>query len=678
MMISVLHPVELPSLDKLLAVPASSRMEWRPPESTSDIDRLNKLVAYYESVNLDQIQQIANYKQTQEASAKSILEYEKSKKQLQKTIKSLEGRMKFDKIAAEGLKKKFNLLEVDVRELSHSNEQMNLEIDKDKSMIAQLKEDLNNNRSDKLKFMHENANLKKQVASLTSSETDASADAVFARTDLLSKLQMLDNTMSHNESLQRTVAAQSAEVLTLTHEKHDLHEKLLAAKKQVVSLEVMTAEHNRTIDILQHEVSRLRKELSVSSHSVNVRSTALLSRSGATNPANRISTDITHCSYGTDTDGPYALSRRPQTQHGLSRERNLLSSSSGSINYDLSRSASRSMSRSQQRSQQRKSLNDSLLLNTTASTSHHNLPALSESERLSAHKEYSYVDLSAHLQKPTESSTSAVLVGGGSISTHGNSLDKTMRSSLMQDYNEVIVAAQVGPSLRANASNNTHPHAHSQVSDTSHAVPAAMCSPVSTPYRRPNTQQHQPSPLKPLTAQSSSARNQHSTDSATWFQQSLATTNNNSREHSAHMLESLSNIKKCYSSSPSTNHSRKGMNSVSKEQAGDAKTNNPFVLSTGGDNSMWSAEDSNPNSPARVSFQPSDPSKKVKKAKTSLSQDAPNAPIQPPPETNNKKSMFVGAGLGLKHNHALDAELSNLNKGSTQQILKKILGDRFD
>jgi hypothetical protein len=42
------------------------------------------------------------------------------------------------------------------------------------------------------------------------------------------------------------------------------------------------------------------------------------------------------------------------------------------------------------------------------------------------------------------------------------------------------------------------------------------------------------------------------------------------------------------------------------------------------------------------------------------------------------KSLFVGSGLGLKHNAKLDAELKNLNKGSTQQILRKILGDRFD
>lgn len=47
-------------------------------------------------------------------------------------------------------------------------------------------------------------------------------------------------------------------------------------------------------------------------------------------------------------------------------------------------------------------------------------------------------------------------------------------------------------------------------------------------------------------------------------------------------------------------------------------------------------------------------------------------------ESAGKKSIFVGSGLGLKHNAKLDAELSKLNKGSTQQILKKILGDRFD
>ncbi len=38
----------------------------------------------------------------------------------------------------------------------------------------------------------------------------------------------------------------------------------------------------------------------------------------------------------------------------------------------------------------------------------------------------------------------------------------------------------------------------------------------------------------------------------------------------------------------------------------------------------------------------------------------------------------VGSGLGMKHDTALNSQLDNLNIGSAQYILKKILGDRFD
>lgn len=390
-------------------------MEWKPPVDTTDLVRLNKLVAYYESVNLDQIQQISNLKQTHEANAKTILDYEKNKKILTKTIKSLEGRMKFDKIAADGMKKKFNLLEFEVRDLKLSNYQMSSERSEDKTMILQLKDDLNNNRSDKLKFMHENANLKKQLSSLTMSETNASSDAVFARGDLLEKLQLLDNVTSANETLKRTISAQSEEMLTLSHEQYDLNEKLFSANKQVVTLELMTAEYNRTIDILQHEISRLRKELASSSHSFNVKSTALLTRGGSSNPANKVSTSITNSTYnGSNEDGPYALARRPHTQHTLSRERNQLASAGDSGVFSGTQSAGfRSSSRSQPRVKTSSTSNDS------------GLPHV--------HKEYSYVDLSAHLTRPVSSSGSSggVLVAGGSISTAG-SLSTTVRSHLLQ------------------------------------------------------------------------------------------------------------------------------------------------------------------------------------------------------------------------------------------------------
>jgi len=681
-------------------------MEWRPPENESDVSRLNKLVTYYESVNLDQIQQISNLKQTQEANVKTILEYEKNKKILTKTIKSLEGRMKFDKIAADGTKKKFNLLEYEVREIKHTNDQMSAERSDDKTMISQLREDLNSNRSDKLKFMHENAILKKQSAALAANESSASADAVFARSDLLDKLQTLDNVMVENETLRRTVSAQSEEMLTLSHEQHDLNEKLFAANKQVVNLELMTAEYNRTIDILQHEISRLRKELASSSHSFNVKSTALLSRSGASNPANRISTDITHSSYGQEVDGPYSLTRRPHTQQGLSRERNQLASNGASAMGAASRGSSRS--------QQRLSPGDSTQLQIGAGGHSVELPHLDGFEKSSKSRgaigDYGYVDLSSHLQRPPGSSGSAVLVAGGSIGTNGNTINKTVRVHLLQDYSDVIVAAAVSPSLRHNACSATptegtvsaagigHSSSGSVSGDLTSAIRgySAMCSPVSTPFRRPPSQASPPPKPRP--------GSQHAQkDSAPWFQEELTQTKG----------ELLSNINMPSASKASGNgkagqaarastaarrqegvqrHSRRlaeeelGLQDLSRTTSGiggscfsDLRGAEELEAWVGERPDAGSFTDS-VASPARVSFQPTDSGTValsrsnayaagvVKSARSKL----------PPPETNNKKSMFVGAGLGLKHNQELDAELRNLNKGSTHQILKKILGDRFD
>ena len=99
-------------------------MTWRPPDNTAEIDRLTKLMAHYEAVNLDQISKIDTLNQTHEANAKRILELEKNKVLLNKNIKSLEGRMKFDKIAADGIKKKYDLLQVEARDLKEANEKL--------------------------------------------------------------------------------------------------------------------------------------------------------------------------------------------------------------------------------------------------------------------------------------------------------------------------------------------------------------------------------------------------------------------------------------------------------------------------------------------------------------------------------------------------------------------------
>ena len=221
--------------------------------------------------------------------------------------------MKFDKIAAEGIKKKFNLAEIEVRELKFANDQLNNERTEHVAKISLLEEDLNNNRSEKLKIMHENSNLRKQNADLLSRETSAEQDAVFARGDLLEKLEMVDDLLHANENYKRTIEAQSADMLVSSHKLFDLNNRLTETRKHVVHLEAMTAEYNHTIDILQHEISRLRKELMDVSTGVSGQSSAVLSRTGAANRSNSISTAIVKSSHSFDGDeGAYLLSRRPR------------------------------------------------------------------------------------------------------------------------------------------------------------------------------------------------------------------------------------------------------------------------------------------------------------------------------------------------------------------------------
>ena len=106
------------------AASSSSAGTWKAPVDNSEIDRLNKLLVYYEDVNKQQIIQIETYETVQVANNKRLLEQEKTIRTHLKKIRSLEDTIKFDKIATEGLRKKFNLIEYDVKEFQHSNEMM--------------------------------------------------------------------------------------------------------------------------------------------------------------------------------------------------------------------------------------------------------------------------------------------------------------------------------------------------------------------------------------------------------------------------------------------------------------------------------------------------------------------------------------------------------------------------
>lgn len=643
-----------------------SEMAWKPPENTSDLDRIDKLLKHYERVNLDQIQQIEHLNQTHDANAKRILDLERTKTTLMKNVKSLEGRIKFDKIAADGIKKKFNLLELEVRELKHANEQFGIERSEDKVRIAQLEEDLNNNRSDKLKFMHENSNLKKQNAELMAEEKNASGDALVARKDTLQKLEMVDHLLALNETFKRTIAAQSEEVLSLSHEQHDLNERLLHSKKQVVTLEGMTAEYNKTIDILQHEISRLRKELMNVANAVSDKSSAVLSRSGTKNKSNSVSTTIINSSYHGEEDGPYSLSRRPYSQVTVSRDRNRLSSASmsSSTKQDAGLLLLPSLSEA--------------AAGCVASLSNSSGNLRRQQHHASGENKYKYVDLTEHLHgHGTHELTqqgSMVLVEGGAISSGpGQSVTSTVRSHILHGYEEAL--APVPGAVAGKSSSMSC--IYSNISNSGEYV----CSPVSTPFRK--------------TAASTSA-------ASTALAAATQPKSQSQSQPAAYKLtDSVAELKKCYGTSMqgSSGHRKFKQNqqvedrshslgSQQEQQRQDDGSHSPSVLLLSGSSNSSAVRFANHHhdhhhhhhhqqqqttqSPVQLA------TLKHTGGGVAGAATAATCSASSVADASSKKSLFVGAGLGLKHNEALDAELRNLNKGSTQQLLKKILGDRFD
>jgi len=211
------------------------------------------------------------------------------------------------------------------------------------SRINELETDLYSNRSDKLKLMHENAQYKRKNDELIESEALSRADCVLARKELLDKLQNLDNIYNDHETLKRTLYIQNEEMMNMSREVFTSKQSYVSINDQVIDMENMTLEYNKTIDVLQHEISRLRKELlmttstttsmssssSLSSSSLASTASSRVTSSAAASTAygtmsrsNRVSSAITNSAYSDGLDGPYTHSRRPMTLHGLSRERN--------------------------------------------------------------------------------------------------------------------------------------------------------------------------------------------------------------------------------------------------------------------------------------------------------------------------------------------------------------------
>jgi chromosome segregation ATPase len=86
-------------------------------ESDQEVQRLKKLLVFYEQENLSAKSEVASLKESVSNLIESAAGHEKNTLKLQRQIKSLEGTIKFDRIASDGITKKAGVLEFEVNNL---------------------------------------------------------------------------------------------------------------------------------------------------------------------------------------------------------------------------------------------------------------------------------------------------------------------------------------------------------------------------------------------------------------------------------------------------------------------------------------------------------------------------------------------------------------------------------
>jgi len=502
------------------------------------------------------------------------------------------------------------------------------------SRINELETDLYSNRSDKLKLMHENAQYKRKNDELIESEALSRADCVLARKELLDKLQNLDNIYNDHETLKRTLYIQNEEMMNMSREVFTSKQSYVSINDQVIDMENMTLEYNKTIDVLQHEISRLRKELlmttstttSMSSSSSSLSSSSLASTAssrvtssaaastayGTMSRSNRVSSAITNSAYSDGLDGPYTHSRRPMTLHGLSRERNRVMTTSTATTGSRDAMSHASTSPLKAPGIRTPSTNERAGTSSSSSNRHDHM---NHPHHHQQQQEYHYVDLQEQFEK-------------GRVDRSSSS-QQSQRNDVLKQYDDAMF--EFNKTINSNKSNNHNSpnHKHSGINDevimsfdgstmyspsssivgedfiddnnqssggrSNRRVSSSsfMCSPISTPQRPINT----PIGAKPASMHNQIMNNNNNRTTAAAVAKILPTSiNSRPNTVSVHtqyrgrgdedvhgnnygvidggnmISKSLNDLKKCYSM-PSIHHP----NSISKHKKGKSFINNSCI-----------------------------------------------------------------------------------------------------
>ena len=226
-----------------------------------EIARLNWIIQEMERMNVA----LRDERDLVQASNEGLLEHnkirDKERNSLFKQINKLKMELVLANKSSSGLTAKTGALSIDLTLHKEAKKVMLEEQIWSRKHVKEMEKQLSDDRSKRLRNIHENELLRRKNVDLESRCNVAEAAAQKAQTELLAKLQQLDTALELTATQRRTIDAQGSEMLDLNREVTMQKESMREMADRCLRLERQLAERQKEKGVFENEAFRLRREI---------------------------------------------------------------------------------------------------------------------------------------------------------------------------------------------------------------------------------------------------------------------------------------------------------------------------------------------------------------------------------------------------------------------------------
>jgi hypothetical protein len=233
----------------------------KAPKNMEEIARLNWIIQEMERMNVV----LRDERDVAKTTYEGVLEFQKTRDKERnsfvKQINKLKMEVVLEKKTSFGLTQKLGALQIDLTLKKEERAQMMEEQIFNRQRVKEMEKQLNDDRSKRLRNLHENELLRTKNVQLEARCSSAEAAEQKASRELLEKLQVLDTTLELVASQKRTIEAQGAEMLELNREVTMQKEALRDVSDRCLRVERQLADRQKEKDAYEQEAFRLRREI---------------------------------------------------------------------------------------------------------------------------------------------------------------------------------------------------------------------------------------------------------------------------------------------------------------------------------------------------------------------------------------------------------------------------------